>query len=283
MGVSLAVCLDSALGDVTAASLAAADNPLRLELPPDAVDEATLEPRAAAALGSLYLLSELEQLGVVPCAELLVDQRYSLSLRDQDALQRIEDYATKSARRPRQQIRRQLFSRLFGAAWPDDEPTDHRNPVITQQVPANHAFEELLAGYCDALVAFDIRKAARSRTALKLAGDRLRANLAPRQYGNTLLIATPLVEQLRASLDLLALPGLGEMFGVNGAWAVVRAMQPDLGADIGRRVDRGQSGRDVVKSSGYPPVPDLVDAALVHAADVWLSATGFTSGPSGTG
>lgn len=276
MGVSLAVSLDSALSDVTAASATAADNPWRLDLPPDGVDEATLEPRAAAALGSLYLLSELEQIGVVPCAELLVTERYSLDLRDQDAVQRIENYAGKAAGLPKEPVRQQLFARLFGVAWQDDGSI-RPNTTLTQQVPANHAFEELLAGYCDSLVSFDIRTAARSRSALRMAGDRLRGNLAPRQYGNTLIVATPLVEQLRASLDLLALPGVGQMFGVKGAWGVIRALQPELGADIGRRVDRGQSGRDVVKSAGYPPVPDLVDAALVHAADVWLTATGFSS------
>lgn len=141
--------------------------------------------------------------------------------------------------------------------------------------PGNDAFEELLAGYCDAITSYDPRALPRGPSGLRLASERLRANLAPRQYGNTMIVATPLVEQLRSSLDLLSLNGVGDLFHVSGAWAVVRAMQPADSVDIGRRVDRGQSGRTVIASTGYPLPPDLLDAPLSQAADVWLAATGF--------
>lgn len=280
MGAPLAVSLDAALRDVRALALPLDGDPLRLELPPDGVGEETIEPAAAAVLGSLYLLSELERVGVVPCAELLAAERWSLGVHDPAAAGKLEEYAAGGQRWPRAPMREQLFARLFGAPV-DAEPATSRPSLVAAAPPGNEVFEELLAGYCDAIVTFDPRGMARTRTALRLAGERLRSNLSPRQYGNTLIVAKPLVEQLRASLDLLALKGIADLFHATGAWGVVRAMQPDDSVDIGRHLDRGQSGRTVVSSAGYPPVPDLVDAALVQAADVWLTATGFGAQPAG--
>jgi hypothetical protein len=280
MGAPLAVCLDAALHDVRLLSLSADGDPLRLQLPPDGIDEETIEPAAAAVLGSLYLLSELEQVGVVPCAELLATERWSLGVHDPAAAGKLEEYAAGMQRWPRASMREQLFARLFGAPA-DPEPVAGHPSLAVAAPPGNEAFEELLAGYCDAIVTFDPRGAARTRSGLRLAGERLRSNLSPRQYGNTLIVAKPLVEQLRTSLDLLALKGVADLFHVTGAWGVVRAMQPADSVDIGRHLDRGQSGRTVVASAGYPPVPDLVDSALVQAADVWLTATGFGAQPAG--
>ncbi|WP_028644141.1 hypothetical protein [Nocardioides sp. URHA0020] len=279
MGASLAVSLDAALRDVRALSLAAGGDPLRLQLPPDGIDDATIEPAAAAVLGSLYLLSELEQVGVVPCAELLANERWGLGIQDPAAAGQLEAYAASVPRWPRAPMREQLFARLFGTpVEPDAVPG---RPSIAAAPLGNEAFEELLAGYCDAIATFDPHGLPRTRGGLRLAGDRLRANLSPRQYGNTLIVAKPLVEQLRSSLDLLALQGVGDLFHVSGTWAVVRAMQPSGSVDIGRHLDRGQSGRTVVSSVGYPSVPDLVDGTLTQAADVWLTATGFAAQPVG--
>ena len=216
------------------------------------------------------------------CAELLARERWSLGVRDSQTASDLETYAAGLASRPGSQLRGQLYSRLFGTPAPDAAPPPPRSRTVpVEPPPGNDVFEELLAGYCDAIVTFDPRGMARTRTALRLAGERLRSNLSPRQYGNTLIVAKPLVEQLRASLDLLALKGIADLFHATGAWGVVRAMQPDGSVDIGRHLDRGQSGRTVVSSAGYPPVPDLVDAALVQAADVWLTATGFGAQPAG--
>lgn len=278
MGARLAACLDDALRDVRAFTLVVDGDPLRLELPPDTVGDDRLEPKAAAVLGSLYLLSELEQLGVVACAELLAAERRNLGFRDAGTAQRLDAYATEAQQRPKPAMRAQLYSRLFGAPLDTSVDPGQRIPGgPVQAVPptGNDVFEELLAGYCDAITAYDPRALPRVRSGLRLAGDRLRANLAPRQYGNTMIVATQLVEQLRSSLDLLSLNGLGDLFHVSGAWAVVRAMQPADSVDIGRRVDRGQSGRTVVASTGYPSAPGLLDEPLLQAADVWLTATGF--------
>lgn len=278
MGAPLAVSLDGALRDVRALGWMLGDDPFRLDLPPDAVDDDRLDPQAAAAIGSLYLLSELEQVGVVACAELLARERWNLGVRDAQTASDLETYAAGLASRPGSQLRGQLYSRLFGTPAPDaaPPPTGSRTVPVAPP-PGNDVFEELLAGYCDAVAAFDVRLAARTRSGLRLTGDRLRANLAPRQYGNTLVVATPLVEQVRASLDLLGQAAIGDLFHTRGAWGVVRALQPSGGVDIGRHVDRGQSGRVVIASTGYPSVPDLVDSTLRQAAETWLAATGFSA------
>lgn len=263
--VGLATVLGTALRDVSALALDSGADPLRLQLPPDTVGDDALEPVAAAVLGSLYLLSELERCGVVACADLLAEQRWELGIRDARTNQELEAYAGRAQRWPRGGVRQQLYARLFGAPGAD---AGHST---------NQVFEELLAGYCDAIASFDPRGLPRNRQGLRLAGDRLRANLAPRQYGNTLIVARTLVEQTGAALELLARDGIGQLFGVRGAWSVIRAMQADAAVDVGRHVDRGQAGRTVIASIGYPTVPDLVDDALVQAADAWLVATGFES------
>ena len=271
--VSLSTDLGAALRDVHALVLAADGDPLRLQLPPDSVGDDTLEPAAAAVLGSLYLLSELEQCGVVACANLLAEQRWDLGVRDARTNQKLEAYAGNAQRWPRIALSRQLYARLFGSSDADADAQPDAGAI------ANQVFEELLAGYCDVIARFDPRALPRNRTGLRLAGDRLRANLAPRQYGNTLIVAKSLVEQVSAALDLLAQEGIGRLFHVTGAWDVVRAMQEDSGIDIGRHVDRGQAGRTVIASVGFPTVPDLVDSALSRAAEGWLVATGFESQP----
>lgn len=267
MPAAISLSLALAARDAGLATAPADNDPLRLDLPPDQVDGDELDPRAAAALGALYLASELAAIGVVACAELLAQGRWELGVRDPATVRALEGFARRSVLRPDARVRSALFSRLFGA--PTESAGSQSEPV------ANHAFEELLAGYCQAIVSVRDRSVRGSAPALRLAGDRIRRNLAARQYGNTLLVASDLVAQVREALDLLALAEVGALFGVRGVWSVVRVMHGGQPPDIGRHVDRATSGRIVVASTGYPPVPDLVDSALAEAAASWLAATGF--------
>lgn len=281
MSAHLARVLEAALRDVRSVTPGEGGDPLRLDLPPDQVDGAGLEPRAAAVLGTLYLLSELEQAEVVGCAELLSTERWNLEVHDEETASALEHFARAAERWPPEAQRASLYGRLFGAPEPraSGDPRDRTHPagppVAVLPAPANAAFEELLAGYCEAVLQARPPVLGRTTATLRFAGDRLRANLAPRQFGNTLLVAGPLVEQVQAALALLGRPAIAALLRTQGVWGVIRALTPDGGADIGRRVDRGQSGRTLVASCGYPTVPDLVDGELSHAADVWLTATGF--------
>jgi hypothetical protein len=279
MAASVARCLADARREVDGLVHGQDADPLRLELPPDGTGDDGLEPRAAAVLGSLYLLAELEQLEVVAAAELLATQRWELGLRDETATAALEAFAQRSRDWLGAAARGRLYGRLFGAVPP--VPVAAAAGGASQLAPPNDVFEELLAGYCDALVTFDPRALPRSARTLRAAGLRLRANLAPRQYGNTLVAAPGLVAQLQAALDVLALPAVGALLGTAGVWNVLGRIHGDGGGDIGRRVDRGRGGRAVVASTGFPPVPDLVDASLVEAADRWLAATGFPSTAGG--
>jgi hypothetical protein len=269
---SLAACLDNAAVDARALALGTAADPLRLDLPPDGGVDSALDPRAAAVLGSLYLVGELEQLDVVASAELLATERWNLDLRDHEAAGALEAFARAMPGWPGATVRAQLFARLFGTAIGTPDGPGRLRPVAA---PPNDVFEELLAGYAQALAAFSPAGGRRAAVAFQAAGDRLRANLAPRQYGNTMIVASALVDQLRASLDLLALDGIGAVFATSGVWNVLRALHGGEGGDIGRRVDRGRAGQTIVASTGYPSVPDLVESPLVDAATMWLLATGF--------
>jgi hypothetical protein len=274
---SLARSLDASGRAASAQDGAQRDDLLRLDLPPDGGTDGRLDPHTASIIGSLYLLSELELLDVVSAAELLAAQRWTLDVRDSAAVAALDDFTSASARWPTTGVRAQLYSRLFGAVHPD-----HAAANTSMSTP-NAEFEELLAMYAHAIVVFadsmasiaQRQRASSVSAGFRSAGGRLRSNLAVRQYGNTTIIAAALIEQLRASLDLLAEPGIGALFSTSGAWNVLRAMHGAAGGDIGRHVDRGQAGSVVIASVGYPTVPDLIDSSLVEAATLWLTATGF--------
>ncbi len=45
-------------------------------------------------MAALYFQAELEQAGVIPVAEVLTDARFQLQVRDAEAAQRLEDFAS---------------------------------------------------------------------------------------------------------------------------------------------------------------------------------------------
>jgi len=252
-------------------------DPLRLDLPdsPGATDE--LEPAALHALSVLYLAAEVEQTGLVAVAEVLVRDRTDLSTSSMHAASLMEEFA---AHMPDQTFHRAgadwyprerrdaLYARLFGIGT---------HPDGAAAIEVNADFNRLLAALCSAINAAAMPVAGvREQVTVQEASEELRANLAPRQYGPTLLAARPIHEQLLAASKLLADPSVQAMFGTRSVWGVVSRV---LGADApgaSLLVGAGQAGQQVLVWLGGPVTAPLP----VPAAARWLVASGFSE-PTG--
>ncbi|MFI5896823.1 hypothetical protein ACIA5D_42655 [Actinoplanes sp. NPDC051513] len=256
------------------AAAALGDDPFGLVVPPlvppaeAEIDAATLE-----TLAGLYLLAEVEQTGLPAAAELLVAERLALDLRSADAARLLEETADASREWIPRAAREQLFARVFGTG----------PGAAVAHVPANTEFVPVLAGTASAIAAHDRATLlggplTATRSQLTRAAARLRANLAPRQHGNTLLATGRIAAQARQAAALLSHPGILALVGGMSAWDVVRATWPDdERPDIERLVALGQSGQAIVTWTGSPPeaIGDPPESVRAAAAS-WLAEAGLT-------
>jgi hypothetical protein len=272
-------CLRPAL----AQSLAAAEDPLRLNLPPmltaagQAPDAATLRVMAA-----LYFQSELEQAGIITVAEMLAASRRTLEVRSARVSRKLDEFADRGRTHwYDRQSRSITFARLFGVGMAAD----------LQDAAVNRDFQQRLATLCLSLVNYQrdyfwgqtpgpTREAALRETARILL-----FNLGPRQYGNLPNAARLIQEQLRAAIDLLNDPDLAALFRARGMWEVLRQVLGRNAPDLGRLVTRGQTGLRLLDwlASAIPALADSSPARPLLPADTpvytwaaaWLAATGI--------
>jgi hypothetical protein len=271
-------CLRPAL----ALSLAAVEDPLRLDLPPmltaagQAPDAATLR-----VMATLYFQAELEQAGVIAVAELLAASRHTLEARGERVSRKLDEFADRGRHQWHDRQSRSLtFARLFGLGTVDL----HGSPV-------NRDFQQRFATLCLALVNhqrdyFWSQTPGPTREAtLREAATALLFNLGPRQYGNLPNAARLIQEQLRAAIDLLNDPDLATLFGARGIWDVLRRVLGKETPDLGRLLTRGQTGlrlldwlASVIPMLSNPaPAGPLVPAnsPVYTWAASWLAATGI--------
>jgi hypothetical protein len=263
-----------------AAVLAATTDPLRLDLPPLAAGsrEATITASVVRALAAMYLQANLEDAGVLAIAELIGQSRDQLRFIDAAAAQKLEPFAHPPSDVYTRPQREALFARVFGLGG------------ATQQSAANHEFEQLLAGLCVALqrceeefrLSGDV--GATRGAALRYAASAVLFNLAPRQYGNTLLATRTIDRQLRQAIAALSDRSVLAQFRAANAWQIIRAVAGDATPDLGRLIARGQSGMAVLTwvatvlgaLNGTAPIVSRADAVFLSAAQ-WLQATGLTT------
>jgi len=255
------------------AAPATADDPFRLDVPP-LVEAGTTDIDAAAldALAGLYLMAELEQTGLLVAAEVLIANRASLDLTSVEAAELLEELAQASRDWLPATARRQLFARVFGTA------ADGSSLV-------NRDFPQILSDLCSAIAAYDQAETwnrpppSYLRSQLTRAVDRLRSNLALRQYGNTLVVGKRIADQVRRSVELISHPGVVQLVRGRSAWDVVRATwEPDEQPDIEALVGRAQSGQLVIAWTGSPDASAGVPSQQVReAASTWLLQAGFDS------
>src|SRR5690348_18259936 len=73
-----------------------AKDPCVIDLPPMTGTGSGVDQSALAALGSLYLQAALEQAGVIPAAEAVVDARSTLDLPTERSAELLEQFARKA-------------------------------------------------------------------------------------------------------------------------------------------------------------------------------------------
>lgn len=263
----------------------AGTDPMQINLPPlgagGGVGGGGLSAEALHVLASLYFQAEMEQAAVIPLAELLTESRYSLQLTDHAAAQLLEQFAEgMQGRWLKRKIRDQIFARTFGTG----------SAVLSEPGTAiNRNFETLLARYCQSLAQYqaDSRWSAPGAGQIvqaEFAAQQLTANLAQRQFGNTLTAAQRMQGQLQAALDLLNHPGVTRLFQANSIWGLIRNVLESDAPDLQRIITRAQSGLRLL-SWLADHLPQLqarqFGQALAAGGEVfiwavnWLQATGM--------
>ncbi|MFL6331781.1 MAG: hypothetical protein ACJ754_00395 [Pyrinomonadaceae bacterium] len=261
----------------------AADDPLRLDLPPVS-GAGGLVPDAVVlrVMASLYLHAELEQAGIIPVAELLAGQRYDLKVTSEKAARLLEEFWRRSRQWYDRESRNRIYARLFGSG--QSARRDEGQAV-------NREFQQRLANLCGVLVGyseqyrFGQRPTASQEALVREVALDLLTNLGARQYGNTNAAAGQLQEQLRRAIELLNDEGVASLFGARGMWDVLRKILGPETPDLGRLITRGQSGLHILDwlASALPQINETTPGRLLLPADAtvftlaasWLEASGF--------
>jgi hypothetical protein len=277
---SMALAAACLRGNAALLAAAAAADPLRLDLPPLPAGsrDAGINASTVRALAAVYLQANLEDTGILAVAELLGQSRDQLRLVDAAGAQKLEPFAHPPSDAYTRSQREAIFARVFGLGG------------AAEQSAANHEFEQLLAAMCAALqrceedVRFSGSVGAARDASLRYAASALLFNLAPRQYGNTLLAARAIDRQLRQAIAALSDRSVLAQFRVANLWQVIRAVAGDATPDLGRLLARGQSGMAVLTwlagvlgaLDNKAPIVARGDAVFLSAAQ-WLEATGLTT------
>lgn len=269
-----------------AASQIVAKDPFTIDLPPAAGPGSGVDQSTLAALGTLYLQAALEQAGVIPAAEALIDARASLDLPTERTAELLENFARRARNWYDRDSRNRLFARVFGTG-----------PAATTGGAslANQDFEQRLGALCAALNRYASDEAAGQAAAqlddaqIRQSANDLLGNLEMRQFGNTLFASRLIQEELQASIELLKSPEIGALFHAQGFWPTVeRILEPDV-PDIARLVERGQAGQHLLTWLGATlSALGTGTGALVPAnspafqwAASWLEASGVLGTATG--
>ena len=122
---------ERALGTI---ALAAAEDPLGLDLPPRLTEDLP-DGQTMSVIGSLYLFGELEEAGVIVAAELLADERDSFALPSAEAARRLDAFAQRRSEWPDRAARERLYARLFGATDAPGAPVNREFHTRLGTVP----------------------------------------------------------------------------------------------------------------------------------------------------
>jgi hypothetical protein len=264
-----------------AAGQVVAKDPFAIDLPPTAGTGSGVDQSALATLGSLYLQGALEQAGVIPAAEALVDARASLDLPTERTAELLEKFAQRERTWYDRDSRNKLFARVFGIG-----PAAGGGGGSL----SNQDFEQRLGALCVALnrYASDEISGQAAPPAddaqVRAAANDLLGNLELRQFGNTLFAVRLVQEELEASIELLKSPEVGALFHVQGFWPTVqRILEPGV-PDMTRLVERGQAGQHLLTWLGTTlgslgtGTGALVPSGspVFQWAATWLEASGVT-------
>lgn len=258
------------------------NDPLEINLPayggasPHAVSRETLE-----LMASLYFQAELEQAGIIPIAELLTENRFSLQIRDAEAADLFEQFASRMRSQwYNRQVREQIFARTFGIG---------AQATGDAGVTVNRSFEPQFGQVCFALERYRMQVRPDSPPGafvvpVEVAFRNLVQNLSSRVFGNTLTAATRIQAQLQAALDLLNHRGTTSLFQSQNIWELIRNILGADTPDLQRIITRAQAGLrvigwmagniNVIQSGGLQNALFSQPAVFDWAAS-WLQASGM--------
>ena len=263
-----------------------------LQLPPLLTPgrEPALSAPALRTMAAMVLQSELEQACVIAVVEIVAEARLRLDIASPTAMQRLEDFALHARDSYNRTQREAIFARLFGTGG---------GAIAGRGAAVNSDFQQVLATFCNALASYAAnsfgsyggtyrgRSGGPSAEApLRQAAFGVVLNLAPRQFGNTLVAGRMIGEQLHRAIDILSDSGIQTYFQTQGMWNTLRKILGDQTPDLGRLIARGQSGLRLLNwlagvldnlgdSSASRPLAATGDPVFVWAAQ-WLQASGLT-------
>ena len=253
------------------------------DLPPlgPAGGGSTLTRGIVEAFGGIYYYGELEEASLMALAELVVEERYTLSINDRSLFQALEDMATLMHRGWYDQSRRQtLFSQMLGFG-------------------ATDGLRSRLRSVVDALLRLEQSgrfgpPSGSELVAVELAFAAMLNAIASRGGLGLERAAQVLNGQLRAALAVLGNAALHRMFRVHDMWGLVRALavsptgrQPDTTAIV----DRAQAGaaiigwaagrvREISARDGSLRAALMNDATLLREATRWAMGARALQEPS---
>jgi len=262
--------------DLMSRHLAAAGEPLPIELPPLPEGGPDMSPDRLHELAALYFQAELEQGEVIAVAEALAINRLRIDIRSVSAARKLEVYARLQRDWFSPSDRLDTFARLFG---------------LNPGTKTNDDFQRLFANVCASLQRyaqqFDFGRPPRptDEAILRQAVRWLLMNLGEHATGQAIYSGQRIGRQLQQSIELLTEPGIQEHFLTRNLWETLGAVLGPSTPDFTRITARAQAGTRVLhwladamfrfrdQRSALPLVP-AGDAVLVWAVQ-WLQATGL--------
>jgi hypothetical protein len=254
-------------------------DPLRLNMPPMGYPGTGSQPNSAAlrVLGALYLYAETEQAGVIPVAEVMAANRATMPIQSPASAGKLESFSRAMQNWYDRPHRNTLFARLFGLG---------EGATNEQGVLVNRDFERVFASFCLAVVSyagtgpFSIPSGYGAAHLASAAMDLL-SNLGGRQFGNTVLAARSIHEELLHAIDILNDRGIQSAFMARDIWDLMSKVIGEGAPDFGRLMHRGQTGQRLLEwlssvmaqiGGGAPAAPPAV---AVNWAAEWLDANGL--------
>jgi hypothetical protein len=250
-----------------------------IELPPSiapAADRAHLQ-----TVAPLYLAAELEAARLIPAVEMLAGIAISggLPIDRGEAASLLVQFWQRRHTRFTTVERQAFFVRLFGTS---------SGPTLAMEGGENTDFEPLMIDLAEALYQLEpapiLGNRLRSDIPLRLAAQRLAANLIPRSGGMAAFAARDLLRTLAEALAILKQEPVQQALGARSVWAALhhlarRYLQEEI--DVSAHVTRGKAGLAMLAwlAEVLPHVEDgataLVapDHPVVGEAAAWLQAS----------
>ena len=244
----------------------ALSDPGAIDLPdgtPNTMDAVQLQ-----VAGPLYFAAELEQAGVLRCAELVAGL-----------------FASGAISQPLGPVA-QLINRFWRGRRERLEAAE-RDAIFARVLEPPH-FERLMSALCQAIVALADNDAQRRQLhediALSMAAQSLAGFLAQRVDPMASIAARDLVDTINAALGFLRDRMLQSAFGVHAMWglvAVVGEAQDGVTAGVAQRLaERGRAGQTVLlwlaTHYGHDALAldanEPADVELIMCAQRWLDA-----------